>query len=722
MASQNTTFSGAHNQGAQVDPSSTPLRPSSNVPFRRDNDYVDRGDILARVDERCSQPAGRAALVGFGGFGKSQLAIEYAHRVRQRSPNTWIFWVYASNSSRLEEAYSDIAERVGLSSQPGAAADVIPLVRKWLCNEANGRWLMIVDNVDDEITVSSQRGGQSISLASLLPQSDHGAIVLTSRNADVARSLVGRQQDIIMVGAMSEGEAVNLLQNKLGDGPWHDATKLVKALDCIPLAIAQAAAYISRLGSRMSVAKYLSELKEVKKTVQLLQKAASDTRRDGEALNSVLTTWQISFEHILQKQPSAAHLLSFMSFFNQQGIPEFMVRHYTDKDSEEKDNLSDSRLEEEDIDFEEDVALLHAFSLIGTTERENEFEMHRLVQLATRIWLRSTNTDRKWHRVFIQVMAQEFPDGEYANWPRCRALFPHVLPMVEQEGLTIGKTDEWALLLNNAGWYAWRQGLFAQAEGMASKALKIRKEALDADNYSTLLSSSLLGSILTDLGKYKEAESMYRQTLAASEKVFGLEHPDTMTVINNLALVLDRQGKYKEAESMHRQTLAASEKVLGLEHPDTMTVINNLALVLDRQGKDKEAESMHRQTLAASEKVLGLEHPDTLISMNNLGVVLVSQGKYEEAEMIYRQTLVASKKALCLEHPLTLTTMNNLAVVLNHQSKYEEAGLMYKQALAIQEKVLGVEHPSTLLISNNLATALDNQSKYEEVNRWIGRS
>lgn len=102
MASHITTFSGAHNQGPQVginsgtvnnyfssragtsapqsvvddaltsfhlDRPSTPPKPSSNVPFRRDKDYVDRGDIITRIDERCSQPAGRAVLVGFGGFG-----------------------------------------------------------------------------------------------------------------------------------------------------------------------------------------------------------------------------------------------------------------------------------------------------------------------------------------------------------------------------------------------------------------------------------------------------------------------------------------------------------------------------------------------------------------------------------------------------------------------------------------------------------------------------
>ena len=64
--------------------------------------------------------------------------------------------------------------------------------------------------------------------------------------------------------------------------------------------------------------------------------------------------------------------------------------------------------------------------------------------------------------------------------------------MVEWEGLNNGKTDEWALLSNNAGWYAWRQGLFAQAEDMVSKGLEMRKEVLDADDSS---------STLADLGR-----------------------------------------------------------------------------------------------------------------------------------------------------------------------------------------------------------------------------
>ncbi|KAJ4347684.1 hypothetical protein N0V85_009748, partial [Neurospora sp. IMI 360204] len=54
----------------------TPPPPSATIPFSRDPDFVNRGDILDQIDQRCSEPAARVALVGLGGVGKSQLAIE----------------------------------------------------------------------------------------------------------------------------------------------------------------------------------------------------------------------------------------------------------------------------------------------------------------------------------------------------------------------------------------------------------------------------------------------------------------------------------------------------------------------------------------------------------------------------------------------------------------------------------------------------------------------
>ncbi|ERF75693.1 hypothetical protein EPUS_01523 [Endocarpon pusillum Z07020] len=297
-----------------------------------DDAFVDRGDILARIHERCSRPAGRAALIGFGGFGSRS--------------NTHI----ASDSSRRTHGYSEfmqvtpralrrpttiLQKESALTLKPNAAADVLPFVRSWLRDEANGNWLLIIDNVDDEIVVEL-KDGQQLSLSSLLPQSDNGAILVTSRSADVARRLVGREQDIVEVGAMINNEATQLLQGKLRDTQQDGLAQLVKALDCIPIATILAAAYMNRLGPRMPAMKYIVELGVVERRVQLLQNAAPDMRRDEQALNSVLVTWQISFKHIRSKRPSAVCLLSFLSFFNRQGIPKFMIRHCLDDDSDAK--------------------------------------------------------------------------------------------------------------------------------------------------------------------------------------------------------------------------------------------------------------------------------------------------------------------------------------------------------------------------------------------------
>ncbi|PKS11712.1 hypothetical protein jhhlp_001700 [Lomentospora prolificans] len=71
----------------------TPPQPFAFIPFYYDGDFADRVDLLAQVDQICSKPAQRVALVGLGGVGKSQLAIEYAHRTNTAS--TWVFWMHA---------------------------------------------------------------------------------------------------------------------------------------------------------------------------------------------------------------------------------------------------------------------------------------------------------------------------------------------------------------------------------------------------------------------------------------------------------------------------------------------------------------------------------------------------------------------------------------------------------------------------------------------------
>ncbi len=60
--------------------------------------------------------------------------------------------------------------------------------------------------------------------------------------------------------------------------------------------------------------------------LRLLEHDGGDLRRDGASSNSVFTTWRISYDHIRSKRRSAADLLALMSFFNRQGIPEWILK------------------------------------------------------------------------------------------------------------------------------------------------------------------------------------------------------------------------------------------------------------------------------------------------------------------------------------------------------------------------------------------------------------
>ena len=634
---------------------------------------------------------------------KSQLAIEHCYRTAEQSLDTWVFWAHASNTARLEQSFREIADQVRARGRKDPQADVFKLVRDWLCDAKNGRWLLVLDNTDDAAIVSPTEGSSGLRqhLSEYLPSSGHGAVLVTSRTKRAAMEIVD-DSNIILIEPMHDAAAHALLRKKLRDIDDKDdnIATLAMTLDYMPLALVQAAAYIRERAPRCSVRQYLEEYRQSdRRKTSLLNREAGHLRRDRAASNSVLVTWQISFDHIRSTRQSAAGLLSLMSFFDRQGIQEALLH--------QQSSIVDDA-------FEEDVLALRDYSFITVTRNADTFEMHSLVQLATRTWLENEGQLEKWREQFISNLCAELPTGEHENWEKCQALFPHARAALAQGPKSKESRKKWALLLYRAAWYAWRRGRAGEAEEMAMMSMEVRSEELGEEDVRILESMGMVGLARELGGKYKEAEAMHRQTLARMEKVFGHGHLHTLTSMSNLALVLISQGKYKEAEAMNRQTLALMEKVLGHEHPDTLMSMHNLAHVLDSQGKYEEAEAMNRQTLARREKVLGHEHPHTLTSMGNLAQVLDSQAKYEEAEAMNRQTLALMEKVLGHEHPDTLMSIHNLAHVLDSQGKYEEAEAMSRQTLARRKKVLGHEHPHTLMSMHNLAHVLDSQGKYEE--------
>jgi tetratricopeptide (TPR) repeat protein len=566
-----------------------------------------------------------------------------------------VLWAHASNTTRLEQSFREIAELLKLRGRGEHNTHTLfQLVHDWLRDKENGPWLLVLDNADDAGVFSARAtsnpksqddnsGSTLLHLSTYIPQSSNGSVLFTSRTRQAAIQ-VFEDSDIIPIEPMDATAARILLRKKLGfqaedKGVDGSINELAAALNHMPLALEQAAAYIRRRAPRCSVQQYLEEYKQSDdRAASLLSHGAGHLRRDGSASNAILLTWQISFDHVRSIRHSAANLLSLMSFFDRQGIPEYLLYGYDGADEDENG-----------ISFHDDLNTLQDFSFVTITNDPGIFEMQSLVQLAIRKWLESQDQLEKWREQFISNLCAELPYGE-DEWERCQALFPHAKAAMTQRPCSRKSLEEWASLLRNAGRYAYNVGRLDEAEDMLVLSKDVSTDVLGEEDSNTLDSMELVGLVIGSRGKFKDAEAIHRRVLAIRTKVLQPKHPDTLRSMSNIGLCLQQQGKNKEAEEMHRQTLATTRIVLGRDHLATLEIMSNLADVLDKERKFEEAEAMHREVLALKEKVMGDTHLSTLTAVHGLAGVLAKQGSYSESLALYDRACAGFLDAFGLDN------------------------------------------------------------------------
>jgi tetratricopeptide (TPR) repeat protein len=634
-------------------------------------------------------------------ISKSQIALEYAYRFIEKFPRCSIFWVCAANTARFEEAYRRIASEYEIPGREDPKGDLMQLVRDWLENRYRTIWLMVVDNVDD-IRTFFKKNAFGKSLSEYIPQSPRGAILYTTRDRGIAANLVP-PQGLIGVPRMDSTEARGLLGQKIArESTEEEQSKLVEGLDYLPFAISQAVTLMTEIG--LTISQYLAHYgRSYSARIQLLSYKFADYQRKERPMESVATTWMISFNYIQRQNPRAADLIALMSFLDRHGIPKSLL----------------ARKDEDPLDFAKAIGTLDAFSLIAADDQHENYKVNPLVQLATRLWLTENDNVAKKAPLALglalESVARYFPNGEYEHWTTCKAYLPHAEAVLHSACEEYPNTNIYAqaTILLNTSCYFRNTGNFELAEARARVSVRLRQEALGTKHPDTLASVSNLASVLHDLGDYKAAEAMNRRALEGRMDSLGKDNPETLISFSNLASTLQDQGRHKEAEDMNREALEGHEKVLGYDHPDTLASLNNLALVLQQRGKLKEAEEMHRRALEGSKKVLGPKHPDTLVSLQNLAEALRDQGRYGEAETMHRRALRGLEKTLGEDHPFTLTSLHNLAEVLRYRGMYDEAEETHRQALEGSERVLGSVHPYTLTSLYNLAELLRYRGKYD---------
>lgn len=387
-----------------------------------------------------------------------------------------------------------------------------------------------------------------------------------------------------------------------------------------------------------------------------------------------------------------------MSFFDRHRIQETLLRR---RSSQADECIA---VVGTDDDFEDDVLTLRDCSFIKMTKDTNTFEMHSLVQLATRAWLENEGQLDMWRNWFISDLCAELPCPDFEHGPRCEALLPHARVAPSERPKDPRSLGMWEQFLNNAATYIVQHGARTiQAKQMSVASAEVRRGLLGEEHNETLQTMTVVALTKHLAGEYEDAEPMLRRTLALEmKKLQRYSSQNPLENINRATGLLNNLIKPQEGKVMHRQMLARFQKVLGHRHEATLGIMNNLAVVLTKQGKYQEEEVIQRRTLAICKEALGSEHPSTLAGTHNLAL------------LIYKQNLAIRRKVLGYEHPDMLQSVDGLARILLKQGNSKEADALLRQTLKIREKVLGHEHVKTSWSVCRLAVCLTTQNHYDE--------
>jgi hypothetical protein len=302
------------------------------------------------------------ALVGLGGIGKTQVALRFAYKVKEQYPEYSICWVAALSEGTFEQAYTDVARKLGVKVSD-KTKDIKQSLFRHLSSKDSGKWLLIVNNADDPDLVFGS--GTGLGIIKHVLRTENGLVLLTTRSQEVAVDFA--ETHIVEIQAMDPDEATRFFERSLIQRNILDnqapVTELLHILAHLPLAIAQAAAYINR--TKTTVARYLQLLKGSESNmVQLLSQEFKDRSRYDGFHNSVARTWLVSFRQIQKSNETAVALLSFLSCIEPKAIPQSILPDYGSFETESA------------------IGLLCGYSFLTRRGDSDTFDMHSLVHMA----------------------------------------------------------------------------------------------------------------------------------------------------------------------------------------------------------------------------------------------------------------------------------------------------------------------------------------------------
>ena len=642
---------------------------SRNATFTGRDDVLERlRDLLLHASVTAVLPQ---ALHGLGGVGKTQVALEYAHRFKGDYDLVW--WISSEQPDLIPTELADLARPLGL--RPGdnvgeASGAVLDALRR---GDPHTRWLLIFDNADEPSE-----------LKDFLPEGP-GHILITSRNPAWSREAAPFEVDVF-----TRTESVEHLQRRVPGLSDDDADRLAAALGDLPLAIEQAGAWLHETG--IPVDTYLDELETQAADVLALN-------QPSDYPLPVATTWNISFRLLKERSPAAVRLLELCSFLAPEPISmtllkrDEMLRALVPYDDSLRDKMMLGRVTRE----------IGRFALAKVDSAANSIQVHRLVQTVIRAQLDDAAqiaACHEVHRVLVGARPDEGDTDDPVNWPRYNEIWPHLAPSRAREC----HEEQTLQLLIDRVRYLWKRGDLQRALAYGRELEALWRAERSEDDRNTLFLRFHLANVLWSLGNYDEALAVNQEVMERQRRTLGPEHLHTLMSAGGIAADLRALGRFDEALAWDEKTLASFTDVFGSDYPQTLSVANNLAVSCRLTGDFYRARQLDDETHRLRRDVLGTLHPYTLNSAASLARDMREAGEYTQSVELLRTTLTSLQSVLGTDLTDTLRTAKSLAVSLRKAGDVAEAHQLTEDTYRLYLQRFGPTSPDTVACALNRAT------------------
>lgn len=603
-------------------------------------------------------------VAGLGGVGKTALACRYAQLRQDAYSPVW--WIPADSPDQIEAGLAALAVRLVPELNGGSLPAAAAWARSWLaCHDG---WLLILDDVCAPADVQE-----------LIGSLGGGRFLITSRLAEGWQDLVDRP---VMLGVLPAEDATELLRRSAGRPDLPDATRLSARLGHLPLAVAQAGAYLSQTG--ISVGEYLDLLDH--SSAETFRQAAAGTPQD----RTMAAVWTVTLDKIAKENDLALEAFRTLAWFATEGIPRDLLTPMADQG-----------------------ALVHALGLLRSYRMidsvNGSLSMHQLVQEVFRtpdVAVRHREDEAvargRARAVDLLLRARPAINAGLEAWqgflPHAEALAAHTVPAQDDPG-TNGVFEAAANFLG-------RQNLHHRAVPYCSRIAGFLERAAGPQALATLNARANLAAARIAAGDRVRGRELLMANLADQQRVLGPNHRLTLASRANLAAATYDDGDRDLGIQLMEASLAHRERALGPDHPDVLVSRGNLAVAHHERGDMGRAVALFEAQARDCARTLGPAHFDTLRARHHLASAHHAAGDAKEAAEQLAAVLDACEQILGESHPLTAAVRSDVNAVASELTQQPRDDIDQLRAdLIACEREYGPEHRRTVSVRATLGRA-----------------